>query len=379
MSTPVTGLQTSIWNNNIKSILLLSVYPFILAGVVFLCVMASSPFVNGIKLHTVDGRNFAPDAAYEWDRAIDFAVQNTIQYFPIIVSVVIIWFLIAYFLQGRIIRSMAHSHPVTRKEEPLLYNLVENMCIATGTPMPRVEIIETHARNAFASGIDRNTYCITVTRGLMQSLTKDELEGVLAHELTHILNRDVRLLMVCVVFTGILGIAAQLVWSTVRYNLWVPRSRNDKGGGGGIILLLAILVILWIGYFATLLTRFAISRRREYMADAGAVQITKNPEAMMGALLRISGAADLPKAPDDIKAMCFENSRAFMGIFATHPPIESRIKAISDYSGAPVPDIKPKISSSQPFDRPAEPGHRDNWITRQRFAERRDKNPWDQS
>ncbi len=266
---------------------------------------------------------------------------------------------------------------MTRKEEPALYNLVENMCIATGTPLPRIEIIETHARNAFASGIDRRSYCITVTRGLMQALTKDELEGVLAHELTHILNRDVRLMMVCVIFTGMLGISAQLVWSNIRYGLYMPSSSNRRDGGGLIFLMLALLIILWVGYLATLLARFAISRKREFMADAGAVKITKNPDAMMRALIRISGAAEIPKAPADIKAMCFESATPFMGLFATHPPIGERIAAIAAYSNMPVPDLKPKISAPAPdaFARPGEPGTRDNWTTRQRFRSRR-PNPW---
>ena len=114
------------------------------------------------------------------------------------------------------------------------------------------------------------------------------------------------------------------------------------------------------------------------MADAGAVQITKNPEGMMRALIRISGAADLPKAPDDIKAMCFENARPFLGLFATHPPIEMRVKAIAAYSGLPVPDMRPKLRAEKAeiFDRPAEPGLRENWTTRQRFKARRNANPW---
>lgn len=360
-NVPALGLQTSIWNNNIKSLVILAAYPFILAAVVFACAAAFGYFSG----HVRTGAD-----------ATQFSMSFTMQYWPIILSVVGIWFIIAYFFQGAMIRSLSHSHPVTRKEEPGLYNLVENMCIATGTSMPRVEIIETHARNAFASGINDATYCITVTRGLMQSLQKDELEAVLAHELSHILNRDVRLMMVCVIFTGMLGVAAQILWSNVRYSLWIPRSSDRKNGGGGIMLLFALLAILWIGYLATLLARFAISRRREYMADAGAVQITKNPDAMMRALMRISGAADIPKTPGDIKAMCFENAAPFMGIFATHPPIETRIATIAAYSNLPMPDLRPKIRADDAFDRPAEPGTRENWTTRQRFKGRRKTNPW---
>lgn len=371
MDEPVKGLQGEIWSNNIKSLLLLALYPVILGGVIFACAAAYGYFTQ----HALTFQNGY--VATTWESAAHYSLFITQQYWPMILTVVIIWFFIAYFFQGAMIRAMAHSHPVTRKEEPELYNLVENMCIATGTPLPRIEIVETHARNAFASGINKGTYCITVTRGLMQSLSKDELEAVLAHELTHILNRDVRLLMVCVIFTGMLGIAAQLLWSQMRYALWVPRRSDSNGKGGGIFFLIMILlVILWIGYLATLLTRFAISRKREYMADAGAVRITKNPDAMMRALLRISGAADIPKAPDDIRAMCFENRHALLGLFATHPPIASRVKAISDYSGLPVPEQKPKLraDSGNVFAPPAV--QRSNWTTRERFKSRRNTNPW---
>lgn len=366
MTGPITGLQTSIWNNNLRSLIMLAAYPFIIAGVCWLSLAAFGYFSFG---HSVQAAPFAASLGYGWIIVRD--------YWPTIIGVVGLWFLIAYVFQGMIIRSLSRSHPVTRKAEPELYNLLENLCIAQGITMPRLEIIETHARNAFASGVDDKSYCVTVTRGLMQSLSKDELEGVLAHELAHIINRDVRLLMVCVIFTGMLAIAAQLIWSNIRYGLYIP-SGNNKNRGNGFLLLLVIGVIVGIGYFASLLARFFISRRREYMADAGAVQMTRNPDAMMRALLRISGMADVPKMPDDVRAMCFENRHAFLGMFATHPPIESRIRAISDYSGLPVPSVLPKRRADAPdvFARPAEPGHRDNWITRQRFADRRNKNPW---
>ncbi len=366
MGTQATkGLQTSIWNNNIKSIVLLSLYPFILAGVIFGVIWAIGYF----------GTYGAPQNP---SLALNFASKTLYEYWPAILGVVGVWFIIAYFFQGKMIRALSHSHPVTRKEEPELYNLVENMCIANGTSMPRLEIIESRARNAFASGIDSKSFSITVTRGLLQSLSRDELEGVLAHELTHILNRDVRLMMVCVIFTGMFGFAAQLLWSNVRYNLWIPRDRN-KSSGGGLVILLVILAILWAGYMATLLARFAISRKREFMADAGAIKITKNPDGMMRALMRISGMADIPKAPGDIKTMCFENAMPFMGLFATHPPIEARIQAIAQYSGVPVPDLALKIRAADEdvFARPPEPGLRENWTTRNRFANRRrGVNPW---
>lgn len=353
------GLQTHIWNNNLKSLWLLAAYPVILMAVVW----AASAVVGGAM---------AGGQIETFDTANQFAWSVIYDYWPTILTVVVVWFMIAYVFQGKMIRALSHSHPVTREQEPDLYNLLENLSITAGVPMPRLEIIETHARNAFASGIDKNSYTVTVTRGLMQSLQKDELEGVLAHELVHILNRDVRLMMVCVIFTGMLGFMAQMLWSYARYALWVPRSSDSKQGGA-VMILFAVVAILWVGYLATVMTRFAISRRREYMADAGAVSLTKNPSAMMRALMRISGMADIPKAPNDIAMMCFENTKPFMGMFATHPPIQRRIEALAQTTATAIPDIQPKMraDSDSLFQHPAP---RSNWTTRERFKSRR--NPW---
>lgn len=337
MDTPAVGLQSHIWNNNFKSIMLLIGYPFIILALVwavaYIVAYASGGY-NMVGAETPTG--------YQWTNVgnPEYVAGNIIaQYWPIILSAVVIWFIIAYFFNTAMIRNLSHSHPVTRKEEPELYNLLENLCIAQGMKMPRLEIIETHARNAFASGIDDKSYCVTVTRGLMNSLTKDELEAVLAHELTHILNRDVRLLIITIIFTGMIGFAAQMVWSSVRYNLIYSGQSRSKNGGNAALIFLAIAAVLWIGYFATLFMRFALSRRREYMADAGAVQMTKNPEAMMSALQRIAGKATISQAPADIALMCIENSVPFMGLFATHPPIAARIKALAETTGAIAPAL----------------------------------------
>lgn len=366
---PVAGLQSTIWDNNVRSMALLALYPVILCGVVFAAATIFGYMAGGGVGYTGGGVETG------WSLATHNALALLIRYWPTILTVVVIWFMIAYLFQGTMIRALSKSHGVTRKDEPALYNLVENLCISRGMKTPRIEIIETHARNAFASGINDDTYCVTFTRGLMQSLSSDELEAVVAHELTHIINRDVRLMMVCVIFTGMFGIAAQLIWSNLRYSLYLPRSANRRGSSG-VLILLALLAVLWIGYMASVLTRFAISRNREYMADAGAVQLTKNPEAMMRALLRIAGTADIPKVPADIKAMCFENRQAFLGLFATHPPITDRVQMIANYSGLPVPQIrhKERANDGDVFSRPEQP--RDNWLTRERFKDRRLRNPW---
>ena len=339
------GLKTHIWNNNARSVLLLICYPFLVGLIVWSVtlligsVLASSynqPICVDIgSAYCQDQNSIAAKKAFT--QGVNFSNEFITAWWPAIFAFVIMWFMIAYFLQSKMIRVLSHSHPITREDEPELYNMLENLCISRGMRMPRLEIIETRARNAFASGIDENSYTITVTRGLLQTLKKDEVEAVLGHELTHIINGDVRLLIVSIIFTGMIGFFAQLVWSTIRYSTYSSRRKDARV----LIVILAIAAILWLGYIATIFTRFALSRRREFMADAGAIELTKNPDAMMRALLRLAGKDRIPEATNDIALMCIENSSKFFGLFATHPPLADRIEAISEITGTPIPDIKP--------------------------------------
>lgn len=375
MALATVGLNTHIWNNNIRSILLLCSYPLLLTAMLWaICFLAGAGIMP--QPEALQGGDF------DFRGPARFATSAAIQYLPLVLTLVSIWFLIAWFFNTRMVRALSHSRPVTRKEEPELYNLLENLCIAAGMPMPRLEIIETHARNAFASGVDRNSYTITITRGLLGALTRDEVEAVLGHELTHIRNRDVRLLIVSVIFTGLLGFAAQMAWSSFRYNMWAGsgrrfRQRRNQGNSVPIMLfILGVMAILWIGYTATLFTRFALSRRREFMADAGSIQLTKNPEAMMRALLRIAQRDRIPEATGDIALMCIENSHPFLGLFATHPPISTRIRIISETTGTPIPDLG-QTRRAADGDR-FSPGAEGNpWLTRARPL-RRQGNPWSQ-
>jgi heat shock protein HtpX len=327
MVLQAVGLKTSIWNNNIRSLLLLGLYPLIVMGLAWI--------VAGIYGVTMT----APySETIPWSAGRVLANSFIVAYWPTILGAVAIWFMISFFFHGRMIRALSHAKPVTREEEPELYNLLENLCISRGLSMPRLEIIDTDALNAFASGIDKKSYAITVTRGLMQALSRDEMEAVLGHELTHIINNDVRLLMVCIVFTGMIGFTSQMLWSGIRRNLlYSRRRRNEKGDARVMIFVAIVALVLWLGYMATLFTRFALSRRREFMADAGSIELTKNPEAMMRALLRISGKDRIPEATADIALMCIENSHPFMGLFATHPSIDQRVAAIAQLTGTPVP------------------------------------------
>jgi len=353
------GLNTHIWNNNIRSVILLGLYPLIIMVMVW-----AVAYVIGAAQYGVGEEDLYAGHAQ------NFALGIVAAFWPAILSVVAIWFVIAWFFHTKMVRRLSHSHPVTREEEPELYNLLENLCISRGMIMPKLEIIETHARNAFASGMDNKSYCVTVTRGLLNSLQKDEVEAVLAHELTHIENRDVRLLIVCIIFTGMIGFAAQLVWSNLRYSLWMPRRGNSRSSGGAVVIMLAIAVILGIGYMATLFMRFALSRSREYMADGGAVEKTKKPDAMMRALLRIAGRERIPGTTDDIAMMCIENSKPFFGMFATHPPIDQRIKAISQVTGIPIPEIRgAPVGEKRSFQKPRD--QKNPWLIRERGARKK--------
>ncbi len=355
MALHSVGLKTQIWNNNFKSIVLLSLYPFLIGLIVWFGAAAwAMIFQSQTGAQEI--------SAYE---TINQANALMGAYWYYVFGFVGIWFVVAFFSHAALINKMSGAHSVSRAEEPELYNLLENLCIAQGISMPHLNIIETHARNAFASGIGPKSYAITVTRGLMNSLQKDELEAVLGHELAHILNHDVRLLMVTVIFTGMVGFFSQMAWSSMRRNIFYGGGRG-KDRGKAMMFMFAVAIILWIGYLATLLMRFALSRRREFMADAGAVEMTKNPQAMMRALMRIAGRDHVPAMPGDVAQMCIENSKPLMGAFSTHPPIDARISTISIMTGEPIPDL-PHAGPADKSDRlDTQRDPRNPWITRRR-------------
>lgn len=235
-----------------------------------------------------------------------------------------IWFIIAYFSHQRIINSSSGAEYIKRSDLPELYNMLENLCISRGIKMPKLAIIDAPEMNAYASGINDRTYTITLTTGLLENLEKDEIEAVLAHELSHIMNRDVRLLIITVIFVGIFSLISEMIFRKLMYG----SSRRSPAS-----VMIALFVAL-IGYLLAILLRFAISRKREYLADFGAVQLTKNPNALISALRKISKKSDL-KAPPEIMQMCIENKPKFdfLSIFSTHPPIQKRIKSLELYAG----------------------------------------------
>lgn len=352
------GLTTYRQNNNIKSVLLLLAFPVLLLallGFVFFFVGAfSNPrgSFDAFGLYPVLGTG----------NALDLALSAIFAYWPIVIGVAAVWVLIGYFFNDAIIHSATGAQSVTREEQPELYNLVENLCISRGLKVPKLYIVDTDAMNAYASGIDERSYAITVTSGLLAALDKDELEAVLAHELTHIMGRDTRLLIVTIVFVGMISFLTQGLWRIIQIQSF-SRGRG-KNSGGVIVFMLIAAVAFAIGYVLALILRFAISRRREYQADAGAVDLTKNPDAMISALMKISQNPDVPHVSSEVRQMFIEappSSFALAQLFDTHPPIEKRI-AVLEQLGGHVPDRVASPARAPAIDVPTSPQpHKGPW------------------
>ena len=252
-----------------------------------------------------------------------------------------LWIVVAYYFHQRIIDLVAGGREVTRQDQPRLYNLLENLCISRGLPMPKLKVMESDALNAFATGMNEKQYAITVTTGLVNRLDDAEIEAVLAHELTHIRNGDVRMLVIAVVIAGIIAFFAELI-----FRLWFNfggfgRSRSSserKGGGGAGLALVIAAVLIAAAWLLSVLIRFALSRSREFLADAGSVELTKNPDAMITALRKIEGRGELAGVTSGVMEMCVDNPRSgFADLFATHPAIERRVDALVKFAGGHDP------------------------------------------
>jgi len=298
------GLQKQIRSNNFKSTLLLIAFPaLILAGVYAFFFFAIGP------------------------EYMDEVNENFIQTIPFVFGGVALWFIIAYFANTSMIKMATGAHSLERKENMRIYNLTENLCMSRGMKMPKLYVMETSGLNAFASGIDDKSYAVTLTRGIIDTLNDEELEGVIAHELAHIRNKDVRLLVISIIFVGILSFIVSFLFRSLLYG---GGNRDNKKSDGKVLLL--ALAIAAVVYLLSILFKFALSRKREYLADAGAVEMTKNSHALASALRKISGNSEVDSIKsDDMKQMFIENSpkagffSAIGGLFATHPPIEKRI------------------------------------------------------
>jgi heat shock protein HtpX len=306
------GLQSQIWKNNTKSVLLLAMFPLVFIGLTWLFFF----FMSLQKEY----------------HSIEQVHRNFLMTFPWVTAGVLIWFTVAWFSHSAMIRAATDSKPLERKENKRVYNLVENLCMTVGMKTPAINIIEDDSLNAFASGIDSRTYAVSLSRGIINKLNDEELEAVIAHELTHIRNRDVRLLIISIVFVGIFAFISQTLLRSMRFG---SLGKGKKGGGAAIII---IMVLALVGYLLSSLFRFALSRKREYLADAGSAELTRHPWALASALRKISEDPTIEAVKrQDVAQMFIENpslpgtkkkTLSVATLFATHPPIEDRIRVL---------------------------------------------------
>ena len=346
------GLQTQIWRNNRNSVLLLCMFPVIILGMVFATILILD--VTGVLCSIMQGgcpaehTTHTKYALLHWPEVWD-AFWTAL---PYTLQIVGVWFIIAYCANTSIIRHTTHAKPLERKDNLRVYNIVENLCIAGGIEMPQINIVEDNGLNAFASGIDIPSFTITLTTGLIEKLNDAELSAVVGHELTHIKNRDTRLMVVCIVFVGIFATLQTVSIKLLSAMLRGPKrhSRNRRGGGSGgvIIIFFLILVIIWstIGYIFSWFTRLAISRTREYVADAGGAELCGDPWALASALQKISEYPGLDRVRrSDVAQLYiihpdeeFDNNMGLKGIiakvnimFCTHPDTPERIRLLKQF------------------------------------------------
>src|ERR1700687_3160431 len=272
------GLYTHIQSNKRRSVALLIGLFFL----VYLMVFAGALVAEVLILGDAPLDSLVHAAAYDFAKALPFATAGTI-----------VWILIAYKFHQSMIDAVTGAREVSSTEEPRLYNLLENMCISRGITMPKLRIADDDALNAFATGLNDKQYSITVTRGLIDALNDQELEAVLGHELTHIRNGDVRMLVIAVVIAGVISFFGELVFRIFFQNvMWGSGRRSsgdgDRKGGAGIAIVIAIAIIALV-WILSIVIRFALSRQREYLADSGSVELTQNPDALISAARKNEG------------------------------------------------------------------------------------------
>ena len=341
------GLYSHIRANRVRTVLLLAGFVVLMHVLVFSIFIILEAFAGGF-----------------FEDIIRRAARRFVLTWPLSLILALIWFVVAYFMHQRLINAAVGARSVRRAEAPHLYDALETLCISRGITMPQLQIMETPALNAFASGISDKSYMVTVTRGLIDTLEPVELEVVLAHELTHIRNRDTQLMVVAAIFAGVFAFLGDIFirrwdfpygfspvgkprdhgtgpwhesgpWHDTQRSTRHEERRDGGGSGAAILAILVAVAVILISWGISTLIRFALSRTREYLADAGAVELTKNPEAMVSALRKISTRAEID-VPSRMEAFFIENpvKARVGGLFSTHPDIEDRISALQKFAGA---------------------------------------------
>lgn len=331
------GLYTHIASNKFRSMLLLGGLFLLIYVLVYAGALLAEVLINS-------------------DASVDYylraASRDLIKAFPYATIAAALWIVIAYFFHQNMIDAVTGGEDVTRQQQPRLYNLLENLCISRGIPMPKLKMMDSPALNAFATGLNRRQYAVTVTTGLMKALNDQEIEAVLGHELTHIRNGDVQLMVVAVIIAGVVGFFGELFfrmftnlswnssgggWSSSSSRSSSSSSDSDSkgsGGGGAVVVVIIAIALIVVAWLLSQVVKLALSRSRELLADAGSVELTKNPDAMISALRKIENRGELPGATSAVMELCFDNPReGFADLFATHPSVDSRVKALVQFAG----------------------------------------------
>ena len=348
------GLYTHIASNKTRSMLLLAGLFLLIYVMVFAGALVAEVFLHG-------GRSLG--------FYLTQARRDLIAALPWATIAAALWIAIAYFFHQNMIDAVTGGASVTRQQEPRLYNLLENLCISRGIPMPKLKVMDSPALNAFATGLNRQQYSITVTTGLLQALDDAEIEAVLGHELTHIRNGDVQLMVVAVIIAGVVGFFGELFfrmftnlswnstgggWSSSRSSSSSSSDRDSKGGGGAVLAIIIAVALIMLAWLLSQVVKLALSRSRELLADAGSVELTKNPDAMITALRKIENRGELPGATSAVMELCVDNPReGFADLFATHPSVDARVKALVQFAGGHDPG--PLALPSDPADGSEQP------------------------
>jgi heat shock protein HtpX len=320
------GLYTHIRGNRVRSGFLLIGLFFLIYVLVFAGALVAEALLHGGE----DLQIILWRAELDFVPALPWATLGTAA-----------WILIAYYFHQSMIDALTGGELVSRTDYPKVWDALENLCISRGIPMPKLKVMQSDALNAFATGMNQKQYSITVTTGLIQALNQDELEAVLGHELTHIRNGDVRLMVIAMIIAGVVSFFGEMVFRLFFQTCgsWrVSRSNGDRKGGGAIVVVLIAIVLILVAWLLSVVVRLALSRSREFLADAGSVELTKNPDAMISALRKIEGRGELPGATSAVMEMCLDNPReGFSNLFDTHPSVDRRVAALVKFAGGHDP------------------------------------------
>ncbi|HPQ51128.1 MAG TPA: M48 family metalloprotease [Alphaproteobacteria bacterium] len=327
MALSNNGLTTSRWNARNKSVVLMALFPPIVSIAAYWQIYFIYVVFNRREMAYVAHPNFTP------------RVDNVFwMIFPFLLLALAIWFVVCLKQHDEIIAGLFRAKEIERRDNPDLYNMVETLAIQLGKSMPEIFVIETFARNAFASTLKDGTDRIYVTTGLLESLSRDEVEAVLAHEYAHILGEDTRWISLSIIFTNIFAALPNATTKHDKFGNFSRMSKEKIAIDVQLFFLNLIFLPIWIGFTAISLVRLFIMFEREHQADLMAVEITKNPDALMRAFIRIHRRARIPHISSDVMFLCIDNPRG--GFFATHPRMFNRLRFIARQSNTEIPEIE---------------------------------------